>query len=108
MMQRKYDIMRGGGGAPHSLGPGGETHKAGLGQSLQQFGQSDSNRGGGGLSGHSSTPPLLQTHSSSTPLSSSSSSSTAQVEELSDVYKRLSPELRKRRLLTDLGDFFGI
>lgn len=94
ILQRKYQLMRG--GVPN--GGNGEPSKsksgAGLGDS-------------GGSSAVQSAPTTPQSSQrNSTPLSSAPSN--APPEELCEMYRKMNPEQRQRRYLVDVGDFFGV
>jgi cell division protein FtsL len=108
ILQRKYQFMRG--GMPH--GAGGEVHAS------QHHPHTDSSSGGGtagagagagaGARETTRTPPSGKhpPRHLSTPLSASGPGP-GPVEDLCEVYQKLTPELRERRFLMDLGDFFG-
>lgn len=86
------------GGVPH--GAAGESHKSGS----SQLGPPDA---AGGASTRPPPPPPVppsRDKKTSTPLSSA----VGPVEELCDVYKKLTPELRERRFVRDIGDFLGL
>eukprot|EP00602_Paraphysomonas_sp_CaronLab_P000482 CAMPEP_0185018544 /NCGR_PEP_ID=MMETSP1103-20130426/1232_1 /TAXON_ID=36769 /ORGANISM="Paraphysomonas bandaiensis, Strain Caron Lab Isolate" /LENGTH=219 /DNA_ID=CAMNT_0027548387 /DNA_START=27 /DNA_END=686 /DNA_ORIENTATION=+ len=94
ILQRKYQLMRGGGGAPsEGMGSKAESTTSGGGnvQSLKQI-----------LSRSEQTSAQQRTNS--TPLSTNNT----HTEELCDVYKKLPPDMKKRRFLIDIGDFLGV
>jgi len=95
ILQRKHQLMRG--GMPH--GSTNEAFKNGSSQS----GLLDAT--GGNSSRPTPPPPVPPSRgkTTNTPLSSAA----GPVEDLCDVYKKLTPELRERRFIMDMGDFFG-
>lgn len=100
ILQRKHELMRG--GQPH--GGLNESQKSGP----SHLGSSEASSGGPSTNSSARpTPPPPKPpprgNATNTPLSSAA----GPVEELCDVYKKLSPELRERRFIMDMGDFLG-